>query len=704
MAVSIALCSGSCLSGETLGDGWQWRRPLVFKQVLSDAPGENIAWAEFYANGTQQSNGTDIRVTTADRQVMPQKLMEVSRDSDLVRVAFATKSDGPYFVWWGNPKAEKPGEKELEIKRGVYLEVLRNDLRPAAALNQAGASGTVLASYFVPELSLGYDPYGEERNVVLRYSAQFRLDRALKPSMAFTTTEMGAMWIDGKEVGRERGGMRGRVRDPFAVDLAAGWHTAEVKQLVQNPGNVGMAAVWERPGETNYTTLPETVFAPVAHALVGAMEKIGAGFVPDITVDPTAEGFIPPSNYVSRYTFEAQYPASMRPRIVWDFGDGQAATGLKKVSHVYLTPGTYAVTLKLDLNGGGAGGGNEGEAAGLATTVRIPVKGRMFAKFPRPPEDPPKTLAAVLHDYEPGTLPGAQAFEGMVFFESVADVEDQIKWGQAWLEAKEGPTAPQPPEQDVLAETTTLARLLDAHRRDKEAADVYRLASLKPLGMEMRLNLMRHEVMILCDYLDDATGALAEAQGWEKRVSVGNRGEVAMLQTAIAYAAVAKGDGKLAKAAVDAAVAARGAGVGRGAGGFAGGAGTGMDGAFNQMEIRQGVLARNIENYIRTKDFDTAWDLVDQWEAEFPNAIWEGFTRTLRVKLAAAQGRNLVAARIALEHAKANPEGFYAAELLYRAAENFKLGGEQANAKTVMELLAGKYPESPYARSGEVAR
>jgi outer membrane protein assembly factor BamD (BamD/ComL family) len=36
--------------------------------------------------------------------------------------------------------------------------------------------------------------------------------------------------------------------------------------------------------------------------------------------------------------------------------------------------------------------------------------------------------------------------------------------------------------------------------------------------------------------------------------------------------------------------------------------------------------------------------------------------------------------------------------LLYRAAENFKLGGERDQAQAAMDLLATKYPESPYAR------
>ena len=127
----------------------------------------------------------------------------------------------------------------------------------------------------------------------------------------------------------------------------------------------------------------------------------------------------------------------------------------------------------------------------------------------------------------------------------------------------------------------------------------------------------------------------------------------------------------------------------RGAGGAA---------KFNEAQIRQGVLARNVENAIRTKEFDAALKLLDAWELEYPAAMWEGFTRTLRVKLAVAEGRPAIAARMALAHAKANPGGFYAAELVYRAAENFKAAGEGEKAKGAMELLTSKYPESPYAR------
>src|SRR4051794_31389076 len=101
--VLACTCVDVTARGETLGEGWTWRRPIQFKQALSDAgggAGENVAWVEFYANGMQKGDGGDIRVTSADRVVMPSRVMQASGESDLVRVAFATRNDGPYYVWW----------------------------------------------------------------------------------------------------------------------------------------------------------------------------------------------------------------------------------------------------------------------------------------------------------------------------------------------------------------------------------------------------------------------------------------------------------------------------------------------------------------------------------------------------------------------------------------------------------------------------
>jgi hypothetical protein len=692
-AAGMALGSGAA-RGEVLGDGWMWRRPVAFKQAVSDAPGENMAWVEFYANGQQQPDGRDLRVTTPDRMVLPSKVMQVSRDNDRVRLAFATRADGPYYVWWGNPKAEKPA-KELEVKRGIWLEVSRNTVAGAAAIN--AAPGPVLASFVLPEVDLGYNPFGEERQMVLHYTGAFKIDRAITAQMAFTVNDMGVLTIDGKEVDRQiKVGLRGQVRQSVAVPLSAGWHTLDIKQVNQQAPNVVMALAWQRPGEKVFSAFPGTIFAPAARGTAGGLEKVGAPgtgvtSMPDIAIEAVAEGFLPPNFYGQRYSFEALYPANARPMILWDFGDGQTYAGLKKVSHMYLGPGVYPVTLTLGASGA-AGAAAGADMPGM--TVRLAVKDRLYDKFPRPAEDSVETIRSVLRDYKPEKLPGEQAFRGMVFYEAASDGDGQVLWGKAWLAGKD---AAPPADAAVFDETFALARLQIQRKDFKGATASFRLAAAKAAGMEARANLMRHEVMTLCDYVDDADAAVAEARDWLKKINAANKAQGQTVQAALAYALIAKGDGKAAKAAVDAAAALGGVvpvPTGRGAGG------TAAD-VYNQREIRQGVLTRNVENYIQTRDLNTALTLLNQWELEFPEALWEGYTRTLRVKVAAAEGRNLVAARIALAHARANPDGFYAAELLYRAAENFKLGGEQQQAKTVMDLLASKYPESPYAREAQ---
>jgi hypothetical protein len=683
------------LCADTLGEGWSWRRPIAFKQALSDAPGESTAWVEFYANGRQAPDGADIRVTTADRVVLPSKVMQVSRDSDFLRVAFATRGDGPYYVWWGNPKAEKPA-KELEIKRGILLEVSHNTVAGLAALD--APQGPVLASFILPEISIGFNPLGEERQMVLHYTGAFKIERPISVQWAFTVNDLATLTIDGKEIAREtQQQLNSQVRSPVTMELAAGWHTLDIKQVNLNQPNVILALAWQRPGEKAFTPVPGAIFAPLSKGVVGGLEKVAGNgavtAVPDITVEPAAEGFLPPASYGQRYTFEVMYPANLNPLILWDFGDGQTMAGLKKVSHMYLGPGVYPITARL---AAGPGAGVDGGSA----TFRLAVKERLYEKFPRPTEDSIATMRSVLKDYRPEKLPGEQALRGMMFFEKAGDDDGQVNWGKAWLRAKD--VVP-PADGLVFDEAFNLARLEIARKDYKGAAETYRLAAVKATGMQTRTNLLRHEVMTLCDYVDDADSAVTESQDWLKKIRSSNKAQVRAGQEALAYALIAKGDGQGAKAAVDAAMIAADANPVPVARGTAPEGGTAD--VFHQRQVRQGVLTRNVENYLQSfqqtrdsKDLDTALTLLNQWELEFPDALWDGFTRTLRVKLAAAEGHNLIAARIALAHARANPEGFYAAELLYRAAENFKLGGAPQQAQTVRDLLIAKYPESPYAR------
>ncbi|MGN6371231.1 MAG: PKD domain-containing protein [Phycisphaerae bacterium] len=674
LAIAICVVSPWARGADNFPNGWTFRRPLSFKPVVTDAPGDNIGVAEFYANGAQQKDGADFRVTTSTGITVPSRVLQSSPINDFVRIAFQIRTpENPYHVWWGNPNAQRPS-RELDIRRGVLAEVFTHRggvPRNAAVLDRALENAEPVGATFVPSLFLGYNPLGPERNALIHYTGQFKIDTAIKPEFAFTVSDVGLLKIDGKEVAAQfRGGVRGRARDPQTVELAPGWHSIDVLQANGPNSNMVVVLDWRRPNEKGYTPFPPAVFAPIAPATAGPIEKVGAephAYVPDFNVIPEAEAFVPPDNFVPRYSFEGELPENLpNPGLTWDFGDGQVLAGKKKISHYFLKPGTYTVTMSVRI----------GASSTLAATRRIEVPDRMYSRFPQPPQDTGRIVQSVLTTYDVKKLAGDAALGGMLYFKGQGNTEEQIEWGRAWLQSTKGGAS----DQTLLEETSDLSRLLKSRKDDRGAAEVLRLASdAKWAGVLARIDLLHQYVEVLCDDLDDADAALAAVKQFQPVISSGSPEQSRRLAACALIAAIAKGDHKLAEAAAAQIPPLKG-------------------NAYNDAQIKQGVLARNIEAYIRTRDFTTATQLLNQWELDYPTAIWDGFTRTLRVKLLAAESHPDRAARIALAYAKANPGGFYAAELLYRASQHFKEAHEETQAKAAMDLLTSKYPESPYAR------
>jgi len=654
--------------GETLGEGWHYRRKLDVKPLPSDAPGDNLAWTEFYTNGTHRPDGADFRITNVEGVVLPLRVMQASGDDDLVRLAFVTRGSAPFYVSWGNPKADKPGPL-ADIRRGVLCDIFKG---PGGALgteqhirDMFGRAKIFEGSIFVPQIFQGYNPLGDEWNSMFRYRAQFKVDKAGSYDFGFAVHAAGYLAVDGKTIVVI--GNRGPedARNHHAMDLNAGWHDVEVAQVNVN-GNMSVSLSWRRPGDGRFELLPPAIFAPVAEAAAGPLQTIGTPYTVDFSVHPMAEAFAPPDHYLQRYAFDAE-AVPPGATLHWDFGDGQSAGNDPHPSHIYITPGVYTVTLAV-----------KPHAVDFKGTRRLTVKDRMYRRFPNPPSDPFKTVSAVLERYTPTTLAAEQRLRGMQYFIHEAAADSALQWGKAWEESGEAQD-----EQTVWEETSALASLCETRGNLLVAADMYRLAANKPLSMEMRLRCLRWWAIAACDYGADPAEVLKTAELWQPKLDRSNNSQRHALLTIIAYAAVAKGDGKLA------AQTCRDAGTRRN-----------ME--FNDMEVHRGVLARNIETYIRTRDFETAQKLITQWEIDTPEAIIEGFTRLLKVKLLVSQNRHAAAARVAQQLVRANPESFYGAELLYRAVEALKEGGKTAEANTVLNTLKDKYPESPYARGDKV--
>jgi PKD repeat protein len=664
---SCALLSAAAFA-EPLGEGFPYRRPLTVKLPTTDLPADsNIAVAEFYTNGTQKPDGSDIRIVDPNRGVVPSKILEISPEGDFVRVAFEARADNTYTANWGNPNA-KAGPQLAAIKRGILAEIYKY---PGGPVNTEAnirkcfeKAGAPIGALFVPDIFLAYNPLGNEENIMIRYTSQLYSAAGGSYEFGFTVDDAGFLAIDGKilEV-KATNSLQGRVRNPIAVDVKPGWHPIEVTQI-NSGGQTGVSLVWRKKDEEKFAPLPAGAFAPIAKATDGPLETVGKPYSADFNMTPEAEAFSPPENYVQRYTFEARFPANFKPTLAWDFGDGQTSTAAKP-SHIYLAAGNYNVKLTVQ----------QGPTS-YTTTRRVIIKDRMYAKFPRPPEDNVKAVHAVLSTYDLKKAPAESALRAMTIYKKSGDTPEYIKWAHAWLDSKETTS-----QQTYVDEVFDLSRLHLQRGEYKEAADVYTQTAEHNLAMIAKLAFIRAAVMTMCDYQSDAAPALTLAQDWQQKIAGGAdaKQQEHTILAAITYAAIAKGDGKLAAKSAEA-------------------AGVRREQPYDRQQLQQGVLARDIETYIRAKDFDTATKLIDQWEWEYPEAMIDGFTRLLRVKLLTAEDRPAIAGRIALAHAKALPQSFYAAELLYRASQQFTAAKDENAAKSALDLLKAKYPESPYAR------
>ena len=212
----------------------------------------------------------------------------------------------------------------------------------------------------------------------------------------------------------------------------------------------------------------------------------------------------------------------------------------------------------------------------------------------------------------------------------------------------------------------------------QQAGNIYLLASRKHIDAMTQAHLLLHYAVTACNYSGTAPQVLQSLQNWKADHAHLSKPAAHDIHTALAYAAIANGNGAAATKYVTQ-------------------AGDLTDMAYSAQEIRQGVLARNVESYIDSHHYRTADHLLDQWELQFPRAIIKGYTRLLRVKLMMAQDHFLNAAQIAVQYVNSEPKSFYAAKLLYRASEAYKNAGKTNRRELLLARLKKDYPESPYA-------
>ena len=662
--VALSFVGAAFSRAGTLGTGWKYRRSLRANLFPTSAPGKNLAWAQFYTNSARLPDGRDLRVTTATGTILPMRLLRVSTHDDLVRLAFQEPAAGEYFVWWGNkhPGAVPPA---LKIDRGIFLRVYplvqgprRNWRQMRQRFNQAGA----FASMFVPEMFMGYDPTGWNRQDMMLYRADLHITSAGNYTFAFDVADVGFLNLNGKNLLTKTrpGGMMGRVRFKRTIYLKPGWYPMTVGEL-HLWWLAGISVDWKPPGSVQYAPIPPAAFAPANQAAVGRLEKVGGGYAADFSIKPQSQLFVPPDNYLQRYTFSARVPSTFAPRMNWTFSDGQSAQGLQ-VDHEFLAPGIYMVTMTV-------------HQAGNTFTAkrRLLIRTEIFSKFPYPPVDPSGVVADIIDNYNLKALSGKQLYRGVMFYHHYKNLRGLRAWGLAWALS----TDAQNPISVVHTADMLVRREL-AKNNFQQAGNIYLLASRKHIDNMTQSHLLLHYAVTACNYSGTAPEVLQSLQHWKADHGHLSKSAAHDINTALAYAAIANGNGVAAKKYVAEA-----------------GDLTAM--AYSAQEIRQGVLARNVESYIDSHHYRTADHLLDQWELQFPRAIIKGYTRLLRVKLMTAQRHFIYAAHIAVQYVNSEPKSFYAAKLLYLASEAYQSANKSNRAELLLARLKQDYPESPYA-------
>ncbi len=672
MVATVAiLAAAPCAGARVLPAGWPYRRALKFKPVpLRGAPGPNEAWAQFYTNKARQPNGNDLRITNGARIVMPMKIIRISPHDDLVRVIFAARGQRPFFAWWGNPHAGPSKQPPLKIQRSVFMNIFRY---PGGAVNSTQAvnnqfarAGRPLDGLVIPQIFIGYDPLGSGRRDMLRYRALLHITQGGLYHFAFDVDDAGYVRLNHKTIliKRNGGGMMGNVRFKTAVQLKPGWYPVTAAQI-NFAGPTGIAFDWRMPGHKRYAPVPPPAFAPIFHAHAGPLKKFGLPYVADFRVQPSAETFVPPKFYFTRYIFEARVPASFTPRVTWTFGDGQRGQGLR-LSHEFLHSGIYTVHMTVHQAG-----------HSFSATRRIHVPFRPYSLFPHPPRDTAATVGKLLSEYNLKALSGADLRRGMLFFRGYPNAAQRMRWGLAWAAA----ATPQSP-QTVWHDGRQLARFLIVHRHFKAAARAYLLMTHKPLPAWLKAKVMAAYARTVCYFTPQFAGRAAALRtrlhAWMAGVIAHAPAARHTLLVALADVAVAAGSGKQASAEI------KKAGI------------TGTQQTKWQV-IREGVLARNAENYIHYDHTDLAAHILDRWENRYPPAIARGYTRLLRMKLFEKLNHPRAAARIAREYVRAYPRSFYADHLLFRAYHDLLAAHQQQQAQAVAAKLKKDYPESPYA-------
>ena len=620
-----------------------------------------IVMTEFFTNGELSASGSSIVVHDSRRNAVPWRILQLG-PGDFCRLAFQTvPKQHLYKIYYaGKGEPEKP--PAWTNRAGLLLETrhwTNCNLRSLDSLRDTFKSAEPFGSAFVPAVFHRYNPFWPDPEPFLsQYQGTLRIARPGLYRFFTSSQDCSFLLIDGKLVvaapGRHGPVHDSRIRGE--VNLSAGPH--EFQYLHAAAGaDACMVAAWQPPGSAKPEPIPPEAFGSEA---IGQYPAIGVKHLHEYSVDIAGEVPLAGSDLpLVRVQFRSvsTRASAARPKIHWDFGDGQTST-LTDPLHIYLLPGLYTVTMKVS-----------GESESLATTNRVPIhRALVFADQNHPPDQLGPYLT-ILDKYDPAKLDPPGLLQLVRAFDEGSLFARAAKAGQAGILARAdgfgrtgGGAAGRRPASRPAGRCRSGSELLARGRQGTSAC------SLEG-GMRDRGGRPRDQRSCSCRAGQGCS--TRRRSDWER-----TRNEPS--PAASTGSGARKGDRSSARAAYARAMAA-----------------LGTRKSAVEQDAWRGAHSRSTEEFLRDKALDRAWAELRRWQEEYPIDKVESYLTLLQARYWAARNKWPQAIALAGDLVAINPDSPYADRLVFLAAECEEKNGRGDRARAAYQSLLTDYPGSP---------
>ena len=357
----VVLLAGTLVAQAVPGDWWHrdWRFRIPV-HVINPAVGP-AAHVTLLLGPDARPDAFDLRVVGPAGQPVPHRVLEYGR-SHGVTVAFPVagtwRQQPRYWIYFGNQNSG-PAPEPFRGACGPVLEVRQagpgaiETLDPVRTL--FAQSPKVLGCGPVNRVFLGLNPFGPERACVSRITGWIFCPHAGVYTFSVNAVDAAFLEVNGELVvswgGRHGPEWNSSGRHAGTIALDKGSHAFVFTHASHRRGvfaSLGM----KRPGEAQLRLAWHDAFLRWAPVAVGRIEARDGGpqafFCAHHEHDLGLSGRpITTIRFVERVSVAPEDVVKWH----WDFGDGVTASG-PEPRHVFLTRGTFAVTLDVHRKSG----------------------------------------------------------------------------------------------------------------------------------------------------------------------------------------------------------------------------------------------------------------------------------------------------------------------------------------------------------------